>query len=69
MSTTIETDQKRILWADDEIDLLRPHIIFLTERPARMRGVYDITTPRADRDARWREATLPALAKRYSGVL
>ncbi len=32
MSTIVETDQKRILWADDEIDLLRPHIIFLTER-------------------------------------
>lgn len=48
---------------------LSDRIIFLTERPARMRGVHDITTPRADRDARWRETTLPALAKRYSGVL
>jgi len=32
MTTAVETDAKRILWADDEIDLLRPHIIFLKER-------------------------------------
>ena len=25
-------DKKRILWADDEIDLLKPHIIFLNDR-------------------------------------
>jgi CheY-like chemotaxis protein len=30
-------DPKRILWADDEIDLLRPHILFLKERG------YDVT--------------------------
>ena len=30
-------DIKRILWVDDEIDLLRPHILFLSERR------YDIT--------------------------
>jgi len=24
--------KKRILWADDEIDILRPHILFLTEK-------------------------------------
>ena len=25
-------DEKRILWADDEIDLLRPHILFLESK-------------------------------------
>ena len=25
-------DKIKILWADDEIDLLRPHIIFLNEK-------------------------------------
>ena len=28
----------RILWVDDEIDLLRPHILFLQEKG------YDVTT-------------------------
>ena len=33
MSTaTTETGRKQIIWADDEIELLRPHIIFLKER-------------------------------------
>ena len=27
-----DSEKKQILWADDEIDLLRPHIIFLSER-------------------------------------
>ncbi|MBS14168.1 MAG: response regulator [Gemmatimonadetes bacterium] len=31
-TTTEETDQKQILWADDEIELLRSHIIFLKGR-------------------------------------
>ena len=48
---------------------LSDRIIFLTERPARMRGIHDIATPRAERDPRWREATLSSIAKRYSGVL
>src|SRR5262247_405961 len=26
---TVEAEKKRILWADDEIDLLKPHILFL----------------------------------------
>src|SRR5512144_311723 len=30
---------RSILWADDEIDLLRPHIMFLEERGYRVRGV------------------------------
>jgi len=33
----VSDDQKRIMWVDDEIDLLRPHIMFLTERN------YDVT--------------------------
>ncbi|OGG44354.1 MAG: response regulator [Candidatus Handelsmanbacteria bacterium RIFCSPLOWO2_12_FULL_64_10] len=28
----MDTEKKRILWADDEIDLLQPHMIFLNER-------------------------------------
>ena len=48
---------------------LSDRIIFLTERPARIRGIHDIVTPQAERDTRWREATLSAIAKRYSGVL
>lgn len=28
----MEPEKKRILWADDEIDLLKPHIIFLSDR-------------------------------------
>ncbi len=35
----------RILWADDEIDLLKPHIMFL-----RSKG-YDVTTACSGRDA------------------
>jgi DNA-binding response OmpR family regulator len=36
---------KRILWADDEIDLLRPHILFLNEKG------YDIEAVSSGRDA------------------
>ena len=32
------TKNPMILWADDEIDLLRPHILFLTQKG------YDLTT-------------------------
>jgi CheY-like chemotaxis protein len=38
-------NQPQILWADDEIDLLRPHILFLTQRG------YDITTVTNGQDA------------------
>ncbi|MBO0661259.1 ABC transporter ATP-binding protein [Jiella sp. CQZ9-1] len=48
---------------------LSDKIIFLTERPARIRGIHEISTPRAERDTRWRETTLSTVAKRYSGVL
>ena len=39
------TSQQRILWADDEIDLLKPHLLFL-----RNRG-YDVVTANNGRDA------------------
>lgn len=39
------TTQQRILWADDEIDLLKPHLLFL-----RNRG-YDVVTANNGRDA------------------
>lgn len=38
-------NQQRILWADDEIDLLRPYIIYLTEKG------YDVTTATNGQDA------------------
>lgn len=38
-------DRKKILWADDEIELLRPHILFLEERG------YDITAVTSGEDA------------------
>lgn len=37
--------QHKILWADDEIDLLRPHILFLEEKG------YDVTTVNSGQDA------------------
>ncbi|MFV0469513.1 MAG: PglZ domain-containing protein [Dysgonomonas sp.] len=37
--------KKRILWADDEIDLLRPHVLFLNEKG------YEIITVNSGRDA------------------
>lgn len=37
--------RKRILWADDEIDMLRPHVLFLEEKG------YDITTVNSGQDA------------------
>lgn len=37
--------QNRILWADDEIDLLKPHILFLKNRD------YDVTTANNGEDA------------------
>ncbi|HET9887384.1 MAG TPA: response regulator, partial [bacterium] len=32
-------ERKRILWADDEIDLLRPHMKFLEDRGFQVEGV------------------------------
>lgn len=37
--------KKRILWADDEIDLLRPHVLFLNEKG------YEIVTVNSGQDA------------------
>ncbi|NDW19024.1 PglZ domain-containing protein [Dysgonomonas sp. 216] len=37
--------RKRILWADDEIDMLRPHVLFLEEKG------YEITTVNSGQDA------------------
>ena len=36
---------RQILWADDEIDLLKPHIMFLKQKG------YDVTTVSNGRDA------------------
>ncbi len=41
----MDTGRRRILWADDEIDLLRPHQLFLAERG------YDVTPVNNGRDA------------------
>ena len=41
----IKTDRPRILWADDEIDLLRPYFIFLDSKG------YDVTPVCSGRDA------------------
>jgi len=38
-------ERKRILWADDEIDMLKPHILFLEERG------YDVTAVTSGEDA------------------
>ncbi|MEX6505471.1 ABC transporter ATP-binding protein [Jiella sp. M17.18] len=46
---------------------LSDRIVFLTERPSRVRGVAEIDTPRAERDAEWREATVAAVAERFVG--
>jgi CheY-like chemotaxis protein len=37
--------EKKILWADDEIDLLKPHIIFLEKRG------YNVTTVNSGNEA------------------
>ena len=37
--------EHRLLWADDEIDLLKPHILFLKSKG------YDVTTANSGRDA------------------
>jgi len=38
-------NRKTILWADDEIDLLKPHILFLKNKG------YEVTTANNGRDA------------------
>ncbi|KQT88302.1 ATP-binding cassette domain-containing protein [Aurantimonas sp. Leaf443] len=48
---------------------LADRIVFLTKRPARVRGVYEIRTPRSERGARWREQTLAAIDREFPGVL
>ncbi|BDA83864.1 ABC transporter ATP-binding protein [Aureimonas sp. SA4125] len=47
---------------------LADRIVFLTERPARLRGIHDLPTPRAERDAEWRERTLAMVSALYPGV-
>src|ERR1051326_1326494 len=39
------SEAKKILWADDEIDLLRPHVLYLEARG------YDVSTVANGRDA------------------
>lgn len=39
------TTRQHILWADDEIDLLKPHILFLNNKG------YEVTTVTNGRDA------------------
>ncbi|KQT54905.1 ABC transporter ATP-binding protein [Aureimonas sp. Leaf454] len=48
---------------------LSDRIVFLSERPAKVRGMEDIATPRADRDAAWRARILERLDALYPGVL
>ena len=48
---------------------LADRIVFLTERPARVRGVYDLLTPRAERTPAWREQTVGVIDALYPGVL
>ena len=40
-----KTERGRILWADDEIDLLKPHILFLEEQG------YEVTPVHSGEDA------------------
>lgn len=48
---------------------LSDRIVFLTSRPARVRGIYEIRTPRSDRDTAWRERELAELDRLFPGVL
>jgi len=48
---------------------LSDRIVFLTARPATVRGVYEIDAPRAERDAVWAEHTLQAVDAAFPGVL
>src|SRR5690348_15187021 len=42
---TLDMDKVNILWADDEMDLLKPHVLFLQEKG------YDVTTVTNGKDA------------------
>lgn len=48
---------------------LSDRIVFLTERPSRVRGVEVFDRERSARDTDWRERTVRDLDRRYSGVL
>jgi NitT/TauT family transport system ATP-binding protein len=48
---------------------LSDRIVFLTPRPARVRGVHVITTPRRERDAAWREREVAEVDRLFPGVL
>ena len=48
---------------------LSDRIVFLSERPATVRGIHDIATPRNERDAAWRERELGRIDRVYPGVL
>ena len=48
---------------------LSDRIVFLSERPASVRGVHDIAAPRDLRDAPWREQELKRIDQAFPGVL
>ncbi|MCW4113947.1 ATP-binding cassette domain-containing protein [Aurantimonas sp. MSK8Z-1] len=48
---------------------LADRILFLTERPARLRGSVELATPRSGRDAAWREARLREIDAAFPGIL
>ncbi|MBC8130747.1 MAG: ATP-binding cassette domain-containing protein [Rhizobiaceae bacterium] len=48
---------------------LADSIVFLTPRPAKVRGVHAIQEPRATRSAAWRERTVAEIDALYPGVL
>jgi NitT/TauT family transport system ATP-binding protein len=48
---------------------LSDRIVFLTPRPARVRGVHEIDTPRPARDAAWREREVAEVDRLFPGVL
>ncbi|RFC63366.1 ATP-binding cassette domain-containing protein [Fulvimarina endophytica] len=48
---------------------LSDRIVFLTERPAKIRGIHEIKVAREARDAEWRETELRRLDREFPGVL
>ena len=48
---------------------LSDKLIFLTSRPAKLRGVYPITQPRSERDAMFLDATLKDIQTRFPGTV
>ena len=48
---------------------LADRIVFLTERPARVRGVYDLPTPRKERTPAWRSQKVAAIDALHPGIL